>query len=303
MNKPKWTVDDIPDQTGRLAIVTGANAGIGFETAKALAMKQARVILACRNLDKGRAAVDAILAAHADRDVELAELDLSRLSSVREFAKRFLEQHDRLDILINNAGVMMPPYTKTADGFELQIGTNHLGHFALTGRLLPRLSSTPGSRVVTVASAAHNWGALDLDDLHFENRPYKKMAAYGQSKLANLLFTYELQRRLDAAGADTMALAAHPGWTATDLQRYVGFFRVFNPLLAMKPWQGALPTLYAATADAATGGAYFGPDGFKEMKGFPTRVESNDASHDTATAARLFDISEKLTGVTFDLGG
>jgi NAD(P)-dependent dehydrogenase (short-subunit alcohol dehydrogenase family) len=301
MKKRKWTVQNMGDQTGRTAVVTGANAGIGFETAKALAEKGAKVVLACRNAEKGRRAVERIAETVEGGRAEFAELDLSRLESVQAFATRFKEENDRLDILVNNAGVMMPPYGKTVDGFEIQFGVNHLGHFALTGWLLPLLRKTPGARIVTVSSAAHNWGEVDFDDLSWETRQYKKMAAYGQSKLANLMFTYELQRRLAAAGADTLALASHPGWTATDLQRHTRSFRLFNPLFAMKPWQGALPTLFAATASEARGGEYYGPDGWMEMKGYPKVVASNEASRDRAAAGRLFDVSEELTGVRFGL--
>ena len=298
----KWTVEDMADQTGRVAIVTGANSGIGFETAKGLAARGATVVLACRNPDKGRDALDRIREATPDADVTLEALDLASLASVEAFAERFRASHDRLDLLIANAGVMMPPKRETtADGFELQFGTNHLGHFALTGRLLDVLLATPGSRVTVVSSMAHKMGAsIDFDDLQWESRRYRKMASYGQSKLANLLFAYELQRRLEAAGADTVATAAHPGWTATNLQKDVGLFKAFNPFFAMKPWKGALPTLYSATAAGVSGGAYVGPGGLSGMRGYPKIVTSNAKSHDEAVAARLWAVSEELTGVTFD---
>ena len=302
MSRNKWNIEQIDDQSGRVAIVTGSNSGIGFETAKALALRGARVVLACRSEDKGRAAVEAIEAAGPSGSVELGLLDLSSLDSVRAFAESFLDENERLDLLINNAGVMMPPASRTADGFELQFGTNHLGHFALTGLLLPLLVETEGSRVVNVSSAAHKWGSIDFGDLQWETRPYKKAASYGQSKLANLLFTYELQRRLEEAGASTIATAAHPGWTGTDLQRHAGLFRLLNPLFAMKPWQGALPTLYAAVADEARGGEYFGPDGVMEMRGWPKRVHSNEESRDETVARQLWDVSEELTGVRFERG-
>jgi NAD(P)-dependent dehydrogenase (short-subunit alcohol dehydrogenase family) len=230
------------------------------------------------------------------------ELDLADLESVRRFASAVVERVERLDLLVNNAGVMMPPQSKTADGFELQIGTNHLGHFALTGLLMDTLLATPRSRVVTVASQAHRMAELDLDDLHWERRPYKKAASYGQSKLANLLFTFELQRRLVADGADTIAVAAHPGWTGTNLQRHSGLFRAMNPIFAMKPWQGALPTLYAATGDDVNGGDYYGPDGIFEMRGYPKKVDSSELSRDEDVARRLWEISEEATGVTYPLG-
>jgi NAD(P)-dependent dehydrogenase (short-subunit alcohol dehydrogenase family) len=288
------------DQSGRLAVVTGSNSGIGFEAALALARKGAAVVLAVRDAARGEQAARRIGEEVAGARVEVMSLDLASLSSVRAFAEAFKQGHDALHILINNAGVMMPPLSRTTDGFELQFGTNHLGHFALTGLLLDQLLDTDGSRVVTVSSMAHDWSGIDFDDLQWERRPYKRAAAYGQSKLANLLFTYELQRRLDAAGAGTLSLAAHPGWTATNLQRNTGLFRLLNPLYAMKPWQGALPTLYAATAAEAKGGEYYGPSGFKEMRGYPKRVPSNAASHDRAVAARLWQVSEELSGVRFD---
>jgi NAD(P)-dependent dehydrogenase (short-subunit alcohol dehydrogenase family) len=296
-----WTADSIPDQGGRVAIVTGANTGIGKETARALATKGARVVLACRSEERGKDAVRDIREGELTGAVELELLDLSSLASVRDFADRIKTRYERLDLLINNAGVMMPPASKTAEGFELQIGINHLGHFALTGLLMDLLLATEGSRVVTVSSEAHKWGEIAFDDLQWESRPYKKMAAYGQSKLANLLFTYELQRRLDGAGAGTRSLSAHPGWTATDLQRGTPLFRFFNPVFAMKPWQGALPTLRAAADPEAPGGAFYGPHGFMNMRGFPVPAVSTPASHDEAVAGRLWETSEALTGVHFPL--
>jgi NAD(P)-dependent dehydrogenase (short-subunit alcohol dehydrogenase family) len=297
----KWTSAHIPDQTGRTAIVTGANSGIGFETARALAAKGARVVLACRDEAKGIAACERIMEEGGSARVAMMPLDLSALPSVRAFVAEFEARYERLDLLINNAGVMMPARrSRTADGYERQFGTNHLGHFALTGLLLPHLSSTAGSRVVTVSSLAHRLGTIDFDDLQQERRPYGRMASYAQSKLANLLFTFELQRRL-AAGAATQALAAHPGWTATNLQRETPLFRIFNRPLAMKPWQGALPTLYAATATEAKGGESYGPDGWFELRGFPRRVGTSERALSTEDAARLWRASETLTGVRFEL--
>ncbi|MFH2008742.1 MAG: oxidoreductase [bacterium] len=298
--KNRWTSDNIEDLTGRTAIVTGSNSGIGFEEARALALKGAAVILAVRDVDRGEQAAQRIRDEHPAASVEVLPLDLASLDSVRAFAETFKRKHAALHLLVNNAGVMMPPYGKTADGFELQFGTNHLGHFALTGLLLDRLLETEGSRVVNVSSQAHRQGRIDFEDLNWERKPYKKMRSYGQSKLANLLFTYELQRRLEAAGAKTIAVAAHPGWTATNLQQHVGFFRSLNPLFAMKPWQGALPTLYAATSEDVHGGEYYGPSGIYEMRGWPKRVKSVPASHDAADAARLWDVSEELSGVSYD---
>ncbi len=296
----KWTHEQMDDQTGRVAIVTGSNSGIGLEAARQLANKGATVVLAVRSVDKGEAAAEDIRGGDPAGTVEVMALDLADLASIEAFADAFRARSTRLDLLINNAGVMMPPESKTADGFELQFGTNHLGHFALTGRLLGLLVATPGSRVVTVSSMAHRWGGIDLEDLQWEHKTYKPTPAYGQSKLANLLFTYELHRRLAAAGVETQAVAAHPGWTATNLQRHAGVFEMLNPLLAMKAWQGALPTLYAATAGDVEGGGYYGPKGLlSEMRGWPARVDSNDASKDEAVARRLWEVSEELTGVRY----
>ena len=303
MTRKHWTSEQVDDQTGRVAIVTGANTGIGLETAKTLARKGAAVVLACRSVKKGEAAVADIKTGGIKGSVELELLDLANLESVRTFVERLRKRHDRLDLLINNAGVMMPPASKTQDGFELQFGVNHLGHFALTGLLADLLLASAGSRVVTVSSEAHKWGTMDFEDLQWEQKPYKRVAAYGQSKLANLLFTYELQRRFDEAGVQTLALAAHPGWTATDLQRNAGLFRALNPLFAMKPWKGALPTLRAATGKDVVGGQFYGPHGLSGMRGFPVPVKSNAASQDEEAARKLWEVSENLTGVTFDLGG
>ncbi len=296
----RWTSERIEDQTGRVAIVTGSNSGIGYEAALELARAGATVILAVRDPQRGEEAAQRIRQASPHASVEVMTLDLANLDSVRAFADAFGQKHDALHLLVNNAGVMMPPKSHTADGFELQFGTNHIGHFALTGLLLDRLVHTEGSRVVSVASMAHNWGTIDFEDLQWERKRYKKGKSYGQSKLANLLFTYELQRRFDAAGAKTVAVAAHPGWTATNLQRSSGLFRAMNPIFAMRAWQGALPTLYAATAGDVEGGQYFGPGGFMEMRGFPKQVQSNEASRDEAVATRLWEVSEDLSGVRFE---
>lgn len=293
----KWTASEIGDQAGRVAIVTGSNTGIGLPTAEELARRGARVVMACRNGEKARVAADRIAAGNPSGTVEALELDLASLDSVGAFCAEFERRFDRLDLLINNAGVMGPPLSRTADGFELQLGTNHLGHFALTARLLGLLEQTAGSRVVTVASTLHRYGTIDFDDLQWESRKYRPSQAYGQSKLANLLFTYELQRRFDKAGVAARAVAAHPGYTGTDLQRYAGFLRILNPLVAMRPWQGALPTLYAATAPGAQAGGYYGPDGLGEMRGYPKRVGSSKESLDTDVAARLWTVSEKLVGL------
>ncbi len=294
-----WTSADIPDQTGRTAVITGANTGLGFETAKALAAKGAHVVLAVRNLDKGKSAADLIARRHPGSAVSLQELDLTSLASVRDAAEQLRADYDQIDLLINNAGVMMTPKSTTKDGFELQFGTNHLGHFAFTGLLLDRLIATAGSRVVTVSSIGHRFGRIRFDDLA-SDRSYNRLSAYGQSKLANLLFTHELQRRL--IGTDTIAVAAHPGGSSSELSRYLpGIIQlVFRPL-EQGTDMGALPTLRAAIDPAALGGQYYGPSGLFEMNGYPKVVASSDRSHDTETQRRLWAVSEQLTGVTFPI--
>lgn len=296
----RWTENDIPNQSGRVAVVTGANSGIGWDTARALAQKGATAIMACRSMQKANAAADQIKALNPAGKVVVMALDLNDLDSVRAFAAAFRAQYDRLDLLINNAGVMAPPYGKTAQGFEQQLGINHLGHFALTGLLLDRLNATRGARVVTVSSWGHNFGVINFEDLNWE-RGYDPQRAYSQSKLGNLLFTYELQRRLDAAGQETLAVAAHPGWTSTNLQRYWSGVQRLNPILGQSTAMGALPTLYAATAPDVRGGEYFGPGGVFEIRGYPKKVRSNARSHDEAVARRLWAVSEDLTQVTYQL--
>src|SRR4051794_27155028 len=291
-----FSTADLPDMTGRSVIVTGANSGIGAAAAGALASAGARVVLAVRSLDKGRAA-----AATMPGETEVRELDLARLGSVREFASAW---DGEVDLLINNAGVMVPPLTRTADGFELQFGTNHLGHFALTNLLLEHVTG----RVVTVSSTAHRHGRIDFEDLNWERRRYRAWGAYGQSKLANLLFTAELQRRLDAVGSDVLATAAHPGYAATNLQSHSEhraerlLMATGNRLLAQDEHGGALPTLYAAVADVP-GNSFAGPGGFLEQRGAPKLVGRSAAAQDTAVARRLWDVSEQLTGVRFPLRG
>jgi NAD(P)-dependent dehydrogenase (short-subunit alcohol dehydrogenase family) len=304
MTDDTWTIEDIPDQAGRVAVITGANTGLGLETAKALAARGGSVVLAVRNLDKGKDAAATIAAASAGADVTVQRLDLSSLDSVRRAADDLRATHDRIDLLVNNAGVMYTPRRTTADGFELQFGTNHLGHFALTGLLLDRLLAATGSRVVTVSSVGHRIRSrIDFDDLNSERR-YSRVAAYGRSKLANLLFTYELQRRLAEAGSSTIAVAAHPGGSNTELVRNSpaplrALNAVFGPLVAQSADMGALPTLRAATDPAALGGQYYGPDGFRELRGHPVVVESSRQSHDPAVQRRLWTVSEELTGVTY----
>ena len=299
-----WTVAEMPDQTGRIAVVTGANTGLGFDTAAELAARGASIVLAVRDVEKGEDAAARIIATSPGADVAVQPLDLSSLDSVRAAADDLRAGHDRIDLLINNAGVMYTPKGTTADGFELQFGTNHLGHFALTGLLLDRLLAVAGSRVVTVSSVGHRIRSrIDFDDLQSE-RSYSRVAAYGRSKLANLLFTYELQRRLAAAGSSTTALAAHPGLSNTDLVRNSPhLLRAANALygrfVSQSAAMGALSTLRAATDPAAQGGQYYGPDGFRELRGHPVVVESSKQSHDADMQRRLWTDSEELTGVTY----
>jgi NAD(P)-dependent dehydrogenase (short-subunit alcohol dehydrogenase family) len=295
----RWTFDDIPDQSGRVAVVTGANTGIGLETARMLAQKGARVVLACRTREKGEAAALRIAAERPRGSATFAPLDLSDLDSVAAFANTFTAAERRLDLLVNNAGVMVPPIGRTKQGFELQFGTNHLGHFALAARLLPLLERTSGARVVVVSSTAQNLGQIDFDDLNWKRRAYSAWSAYGQSKLANMMFALELGRRLVRAGSGLRVTAAHPGWTATDLQRTSGIVRLFNPLFAMKPHDGALPTLRAATDPAAENGSYWGPSRFAEMNGPPGRARVAERAKDETVAKRLWDESERLTKVAF----
>jgi NAD(P)-dependent dehydrogenase (short-subunit alcohol dehydrogenase family) len=293
----RWNLDRIPDQTGRVVVVTGANTGIGFETAAALAEKNARVVLACRNAQKAGGAIERILVRTPAADLEFLELDLASLSSVERFAAVFHSEHDRLDLLINNAGVMAPPLGHTEDGFELHFGCNHLGHFALTGRFMGHLEATPGARVVTVSSLTHRMAAFDFDNLNAE-KGYRKMAAYGQSKLANLLFTFELQRRLERTGSKVLAVAAHPGWTVTEIQRHSPMIEFFTPL-APGPDRGALTTLRAAVDPQARGGDYYGPRGIFELMGYPKKVRTSSAARNVTDAQRLWRISEELTGVCY----
>ncbi|WIM87257.1 SDR family NAD(P)-dependent oxidoreductase [Candidatus Mycobacterium wuenschmannii] len=298
----KWTTADIPDQTGRVAVITGSNTGLGFETAAALAAKGAHVVLAVRNLDKGKDAELLIRRQHPNADVALQELDLTSLESTRSAADQLRADHDRIDLLINNAGVMYPPKSTTKDGFELTFGTNHLGHFALTGLLLDRLLPVEGSRVVTVSSMGHRIRAdIHFDDLQFE-RGYNRVKAYGQAKLANLMFTYELQRRL-APHKTTIATAAHPGGSNTELMRHLpGWAASAYPVLAplfQDAAMGALPQLRAATDPTVVGGQYYGPAGFAQTRGYPKVVGSTKKSHDPEKQRKLWAVSEELTGVTF----
>ncbi|NJD57969.1 MAG: short-chain dehydrogenase [Anaerolineales bacterium] len=301
-----WTVNNIPDLTGKVIIVTGANSGIGLEAAREFARKGATTILACRNMDKARAALKSILAEIPQARAEIMQLDLASLNSIRSFADEFKSRYDRLDVLVNNAGIMMVPYRQTEDGFEAQFGTNHLGHFALTGLLIDLLEKTPGSRVVNISSGGHRMGNMDFNNLLYRGgKGYSRISAYGRSKLANLLFTYELERRLERNGSNPIAVAAHPGLADTHLaDHFAGghlkrFSHIYMKYLAQSASMGALPGIRAAVDPQVRGGQYYGPGGPRERSGYPIVVESNQASHNEADAEHLWQKSEELTGVSY----
>ncbi|MEZ5008453.1 MAG: oxidoreductase [Chitinophagales bacterium] len=299
-----FNINEVPSQKGRIAIVTGANIGLGYETALVFAEKEMTVILACRNLQKAEKAKKDMLEKVPNANVDIIEIDLSKLNSVRAFAKSFLEKYNQLDLLVNNAGVMVPPYTKTEDGFELQLGANHLGHFLLTGLLLDTILKTPQSRIVSLSSLAHKQGKINFDDLQSEAN-YSKMGAYNQSKLACLMYAYELQRRLEKAGEKTISVAAHPGLSTTNLDQHLPALiaKVLIPILkatvAQSPKAGAEPTLYAALGKNVSGGDYFGPGGFGEYSGRAKKVSSTKLSHNTEIAKRLWEVSEQLTSISY----
>jgi NAD(P)-dependent dehydrogenase (short-subunit alcohol dehydrogenase family) len=305
----KWTAADIPAQSGKTAVVTGANSGLGASTARELVRAGASVVAAVRNVAKGESVASEIRAAIPDASIEVSKLDLGDLASVRDFAERLGAEHDRLDLLINNAGVMAPPRRTTVDGFESQFGTNHLGHFALTGLLMPKLLAAGGPRVVTLSSGAHRIGSIHFDDLQGERR-YNNWLWYGQSKLANLMFALELNRRASAAGSKLISVAAHPGYAATNLQDagmahwyeriggWIGYV-----LVAQNADMGALPTLYAATVPDLPSGSFVGPDGFMEQRGHPHLVTAAGKAYDQEAWRRLWEISEELTGVRYSFDG
>lgn len=296
----KWTAQDMPSLHGKLALVTGANRGLGLEITRGLARAGATVILACRDPSKAQAAIDQLKQELPQARLESLALDLADQSSIRQLARTFSGRHAVLDILCNNASAILVPQAKTRDGFEMHIGTNLLGTFALTGVLLDALRAAPSARIVNTASIAHRLTAgMDLDDLHFERKPYKDMDAYGKSKLATLLFTFELDRRLRAAGSNVIAAAAHPGYAATNLDLGNLLMRLSTRLFAQPAAMGALPALYAASAAGVNGGDYYGPDGFKQLKGYPTRVDCSPEAQDPIMAARLWALAEQFTQLRF----
>lgn len=298
-----FNIQKIPSQKGKVAIVTGANIGLGYETALELAKKHMHVIMACRNLKKASIAKQNILNTFPTASLEIMTLDLNSLKSVRSFAEEFRSKHTQLNLLINNAGIMIPPFSKTEEGFESQMGVNYFAHFLLTGLLLPLLEITPESRIVSLSSMAHKNGKIDFANLNAE-KSYSKMGAYGQSKLACLMFAYELDRRLKKSGSPVKSVAAHPGVSNTDLGRHVAkwLYAVLTPLLSLMthpPQNAALPSLYAALGEDIEGGDYTGPTGFNEMKGKPGKVKSTPLSHDKEIAKKLWEVSEKLTHINY----
>lgn len=301
-----WTTADIGDLTGKVAIVTGANSGLGFETSRALLKAGAHVVMTVRTPEKAAAAQAAIADELDGVSLETMLLDLADLESIRRFSTLFHGKHSRLDLLINNAGIMMTDAELTMDGFESQLGTNHLGHFALTGHLMSIIEETPNARVISLSSLAHQWGFMEFGNLMFQNGSYTPRAAYGRSKLANLLFAYELQRRFEAAGVNAISVAAHPGTAGTGLADHLFDRWYLRPMKSMvflgiqTPRQGARPSLRAATDPTAVGGDYFGPSGRKEYRGAPVRVDSNAASHSEVDALKLWTESRRLTGVKYE---
>jgi protochlorophyllide reductase len=303
----KWTQQDIPDLMGKLIVVTGANSGLGFECSQTLAEKGATVVMTARNLMKGEKAKADVLAAHPNAKLDLMKLDVGDLASVRKFATAFKSKYDRLDILLNNAGLMAIPRQETTDGLEMQLGVNHLGHFALTGLLLDIIVKTPNARIHNVTSSANWMGAINFDDLMSEQN-YSRWGAYGQSKLANIFFTYELQKRLTVAGYDTLANTSHPGFVLGQLQHNSVdqsgtvleglFYRISEPLMSQDIKIGVLPMLYGMTAPEAKGGGFYGPS-FMNMWGYPKETNANKKTNDTAALKRFWRVSEELTGVQY----
>lgn len=299
MSNSKWNSSKIPNQKGKVVIITGATSGLGKEATKVMAGKEATVVMAVRNTKKAAGVVQEIKKTFPNATIDVRQLDLSSLKSVQGFAEEVNGAYDRLDLLINNAGVMACPYSKTEDGFEIQMGVNHLGHFALTGRLMPLLKKTKVSRIVATASVAHRSGDINFEDINWETRDYKTNKAYGDSKLANLYFAYELARKLEGAPDAPMVVSSHPGWTKTELDRHSGLIQFFGNIVAQTVEMGTLPTLRAAVDEQAQMGNYYGPARLFEMRGHPVVVKSNERSHDKTKAKRLWEMSEQMTGVQY----
>ena len=301
MGNKKWNNNDIPDLTEKTIIITGANSGIGLEVTKAFAAKNALVIMACRNLEKAKDAESLIREEYPKASLKLIKLDLADLSSIKNFVNEFKRQFSTLDILCNNAGLMMTPYDKTKDNFELQFGTNHLGHYALTGQLLDVLKNSKEARVITMSSMVHRFGKINSNDINWEERKDKKLGAYGQSKLANLIFAYDLQRKFEKNNIKNIkSIGAHPGWSATKLQRYSWYLRIGNKFLGQNAKMGALTMLYGAIANDIEGGEYIGPRKLFAMRGHPKKVKSSKLSKKEDVAEDLWKISEELTGISYN---
>lgn len=299
MSNKNWNTQDIPDQKGKVVIITGATSGLGKEAAKVFAEKGATVIMPVRNTEKAKSVLEEILKLNPNSKIVIKSLDLSSLNSIKLFADDFLKSYNQLDILINNAGIMYCPYSKTQDGFEIQMGTNHLGPYALTSQLMPLLMKTANCRIVNTASLAHLTGNIDFEDINWENRKYKTMQAYADSKIANLYFHYELAKKLKGQKNAPLVIAAHPGWTKTELDRHIGIVGIISSIIGQKAEKGVLPTLRAATDPDAISGDYFGPDGFREMRGNPVKVKSNAMSLNAQKAEQLWTLSEKLTDIKY----
>ena len=299
MSNKKWNKENIPDQSGKTVLVTGATSGLGKEIVKVFSAMGAQIIMPVRNLEKAKLVKEEILKIYPSAKIDIKNLDLSSLNSIKLLSDEISKSYEKLDILINNAGIMYCPYSKTQDGFEMQMGTNHLGPYALTAQLLPLLMKTSNSRIVNTASLAHLTGNIDFEDINWEKRKYKTMQAYADSKIANLYFHYELAKKLKGQENTPKVIAAHPGWTKTELDRHIGIVGIISSIIGQKPEMGILPTLRAATDPDALSGDYFGPDRFKEMRGNPIIVKSNEMSHNTQNAEKLWILSEKLTGVKY----
>ena len=299
MAKIKWNSSNIANQSGKTVVITGATSGLGKQAATVFAEKEANVIMAVRNTQKGEEVAQAIKSIYPNSKIEVRKLDLGSLSSIKSFAEEMNSSREKVDVLINNAGVMLCPYSKTEDGFEIQMGTNHFGHFALTGLLMPLIKKSEKGRIVATSSIGHRTGNINFEDINWEKRTYKSSKAYGDSKLANLYFIYELARKFKDDADAPIFTAAHPGWTSTDLQRHSRFFRILNPIFSQNVENGTLPTLRAATDPEAKSGDYYGPSGFQEMKGSPKIVSSNELSHNAENSKKLWDISEQMTGVSW----
>lgn len=299
ISNKKWGIQNIPNQNGKTIIITGASSGLGKEATRVLAHKNATVIMAVRNIKKAEAVASEIRCNFPESKIDVRQLELGSLDSVKSFAKGFISDYTQLDMLINNAGVMACPFSKTEDGFEIQMGTNHLGHFALTGQLMPLLKSTKNSRLVVTSSVAHRQGNIDFNDINWGKRDYKTGKAYGDSKLANLYFAYELVKRQSKDTDAPIVTIAHPGWTKTELDRHSGLFQFLGNIIAQTVQMGTLPSLRAATDGNANTGEYYGPSSLMELRGHPIIVQSNKLSHDAHKATKLWNMSEELTGVQY----